>query len=192
MTGEDACSARMASTDPTLASTLDRKLDVFSKEETKYGGKYRDHLLEQYKIYVEMADNVSSRRQRANEFFLTVNTLLLSGLGIVFSGATDFKPESSLAPTLPAMAGILFGLAWAMLLRSYLKLSEAKFCIINTIELELPISPYRAEWKYVGEGKDPKKYVPMTVIEKYVPWFFIILYVSSFFLAIALFYSSNV
>ena len=40
----------------------------------KYGGEYQNHLLEQYKLYVQMADKISERRQSANSFFLTVNT----------------------------------------------------------------------------------------------------------------------
>jgi len=30
---------------------------------------YKEHLLEQYKIYVEMADRISARRNLANVFF---------------------------------------------------------------------------------------------------------------------------
>ena len=39
----------------------------------KYGEKYKEHLLEQYKLYVEMADRISGRRQTANSFFLSIN-----------------------------------------------------------------------------------------------------------------------
>ena len=35
-------------------------------------------LLEQYKLYVEMADRISQRRQSANNYFLSVNILLFS------------------------------------------------------------------------------------------------------------------
>ncbi len=42
-----------------------------------FGGgqeRYQAVLLEQYKLYVEMADRVSARRALANTFFLTLNT----------------------------------------------------------------------------------------------------------------------
>ena len=38
----------------------------------EYGDKYPDHLLEQYKLYVEMTDRVSQRRERSNPFFMTL------------------------------------------------------------------------------------------------------------------------
>ena len=34
--------------------------------------------LEQYKLYVEMADRISSRRQNANSFFLSINTAIVA------------------------------------------------------------------------------------------------------------------
>ena len=41
--------------------------------------KLPDGLLEQYKIYVEMADRISARRGLANTFFLTLNTAAWRG-----------------------------------------------------------------------------------------------------------------
>ena len=46
-------------------------------DRSSYGERYEDHCLEIYKMYVEMADNISARRQSANIFFLTVNTSIL-------------------------------------------------------------------------------------------------------------------
>lgn len=181
--GEVGDEAATATGKPSVAGKSG--FDVISKNEAAYGPKYKDHLLDQYKMYVETADNVSSRRQTANAFFLSVNTLVLSGLGAMFALTPDFEAQSFLATVLPAFAGILFSLAWTSLIASYAKLNEAKFCMINAIELELPIAPFRGEWEYVDEGKCPEKYVPMTAIESLVPWFFIVLYSSSIVLSIA-------
>src|SRR5256885_4461010 len=35
-------------------------------------------FLEQYKLYVEMADRISSRRLTANSFFLTINSAIIA------------------------------------------------------------------------------------------------------------------
>ena len=43
-----------------------------------YQGNYEEHLLDHYKLYVKMADNISQRRANVNTFFLSVNTLLVS------------------------------------------------------------------------------------------------------------------
>lgn len=45
-------------------------------------------LLEQYKLYVEMADRVSARRGSANTFFLTLNTTAVTAIGVLWSAAT--------------------------------------------------------------------------------------------------------
>lgn len=53
-----------------------------------YGGdkeKYQAAVLEQYKIYVEMADRVSARKATANTFFLTLDALVFALLGVTFA-----------------------------------------------------------------------------------------------------------
>ena len=37
----------------------------------EYGENYQHHLLEQYKLFVEMADRVSQRRDQSNRFYVT-------------------------------------------------------------------------------------------------------------------------
>ena len=46
---------------------------------------YLTPLLEQYKLYVEMADRISSRRQISNSFFLSINTAIVALMGYVKS-----------------------------------------------------------------------------------------------------------
>src|SRR4051794_23317808 len=43
---------------------------------------YRSAVLEQYKIYVEMADRISARRGLTNTFFLTLNTAIFTLIGV--------------------------------------------------------------------------------------------------------------
>lgn len=56
---------------------------LFLIEEEEYGSKYKDHLFDQYKLYVEMTDRISQRRVLSNTFFLTANTGLLSVMSFV-------------------------------------------------------------------------------------------------------------
>lgn len=44
--------------------------------------------------------------------------------------------------------------------------------MIHKIEKYLPLRPYDAEWKAVGEGKNKDLYLPFTHLETYVPWAF--------------------
>ena len=63
---------------------INKKLESVKKEQ--YGNDYSLHLLEIYKIYVEMTDRISTRRQSANSFFLSINTLLIALVGYVQLG----------------------------------------------------------------------------------------------------------
>ncbi len=140
-----------------------------------YGAEYAAHRFEQYKLYVEMADRISTRRQTANSFFLSINTALLAFLGVYAQIS-----RSSKAPlpwvTAVALAGIVLCYYWYRLVRSYKDLNSGKFNVIHAIEAELPLAPYAAEWKALGEGRDPSLYLPFTEVEVRIPWVFAALY----------------
>jgi len=133
--------------------------------------KYQAHLLEQYKLYVEMTDRVSQRRLTTNSYFLSINTALLA-----FIGYTAVKGKSDNL-WLIGVAGIVLSLLWFYIVTSYRDLNTAKFSIIHEIERRLPLSLYAAEWNAMGRGQIPKLYRPLSHIERLVPWIFVALYV---------------
>src|SRR5215208_410564 len=100
----------------------------------KYSGEYQNHLLEQYKLYVQMADKISDRRQAANSFFLTVNTALIAFLGLVARPDVGSAPAVTANPPLPwvlvlavCVAGGTLCYFWYRLVRSYKDLNTGKF-----------------------------------------------------------------
>lgn len=135
-----------------------------------YGSSFREHSLEIYKTYLEMADRISERREKANSFFLAVNTALVALLAKDAFGNTTLSP-STLELLVPLAAGVLCYL-WYRIIRSYRDLNSAKFKVIHAIELQLPLRPYDAEWESVERGKNPKLYLPFTHVETFVPWLF--------------------
>lgn len=138
--------------------------------------QYREHILEQYKVYVEMADRISIRRDIANSFFLTLNGLVLAASASIIEKGISFKEEWMLVvPLLVFWAGCYF---WWRLVASYRQLNAAKFRIVGEFESRLPASPYGcAEWKHLlAEGKDKKKYWPLTHIEQWIPAVFALVY----------------
>ena len=137
----------------------------------EYGDLHSAHMLEIYKLYVEMADRWSSRRQSVSSFFLTVNAGLVAlvGYGQLNRGtASDLEPY-----LLVGIAGIALCYLWYRTIRSYRDLNRAKFKVIHEIEKHLPLRPYDAEWTAAGREKDPKLYLPVTRIEMVVPWVFL-------------------
>ena len=139
--------------------------------EKDYGDQYRPHALEIYKLYLEMADRISSRRERANTFFLTLNTAIVGFVGYV--NLSDKPFEDAHWITLISIAGIILSLLWQGMIRSYKNLNTAKFQVVHQIEKSLPLRPYDAEWVFVGGGEDKKRYNPFTHIEQWIPWIFL-------------------
>ncbi len=142
----------------------------------EYGDLHRSHVLELYRIYVEMADRVSARRITTNSFFLSINTAMIGLVGYI---SVSYKTALSVDIRLPiAIAGVVICYLWRRIVRSYRDLNSAKFKVIHAIELGLPIRPYDSEWEAVGRGRDPKRYLPFTHVEITVPWVFVALHVT--------------
>jgi hypothetical protein len=155
--------------------------DVSAQSYVEPADKYQAALLEQYKIYVEMADRISARRGLANTFFLTLNTAVFTVIGVFLQN----KPQTaSWLLVFPLIALIGQCAAWFYLVRSYRQLNTAKYDVIGALEERLPASPYwRAEWTALGEGKDRSKYWPLTHLEQWVPIFFAATYLIGFIVA---------
>lgn len=139
---------------------------------------YRTAVLEQYKIYVEMADRISNRRGLTNTFFLTLNTVIFTSIGVFWQ-----HPPEAFRSVLTVTWLVLLGqcLAWFWLLRSYRQLNTAKYAVIGALEERLPSSPYwGAEWAALGHGRDPARYWPLSHVEQWIPSLFAVAYTAGF------------
>ncbi|MAZ40538.1 hypothetical protein CL654_00265 [bacterium] len=134
---------------------------------------YIEHLLEQYKLYINSHEKVSDRRQKTNEFFLGLNTALLAALGFIVG---KFGDSSALLVSFALVAGMVICYFWYRIIYSYKGLNTGKFKVIHAIESRLPLSLYDTEWDVLGRGEDKEKYWPFSHIEIKIPWVFILLY----------------
>ena len=140
--------------------------------------KYAQAIIEQYKLYVEMADRVSARRGLANTFFLTLNTAVFTAVGVAWNRRPEAPPAAAVVPL-----AILFVqcLVWFWVVRSHRQLNSAKWAVVGALERRLPASPWwSAEWQALGEGKHPARYWPLTHVEQLVPFLFGVAYVAGF------------
>lgn len=160
------------SADPLSAGPDPLQPSLLRTSEADYGDSYRQHLFDQYKLAVEMADRVSARRMQANTFFLAVNTGLLT----VFASLAKDRIISGLTGALPIIALLVLCFVWWRIVRSYRQVNSGKYAVILDLETLLPAAPYAAEWKALGEGKDPRRYLPLTHVENWVPRLFGLLY----------------
>ena len=79
---------------------------------------------------------------------------------------------------LVGISGIAISFLWLLTLKSFRSLNSAKFKVIHEVEKNLSFSLFKEEWKYLDEGKSPRKYLKLSVVEQGIPIIFILLYVS--------------
>jgi hypothetical protein len=127
--------------------------------------------VEVYKMLVDMADKVSQRRQTANNFYLSVNTLLIGASAWVSNAGS-----SSTGTALLAVAGLIVAMVWRQNIGTYKDLNAGKFHVITEIEASLPVAPYGAEWDVLQRSdKNSKRYRPFHSVEILVPILFFFL-----------------
>ena len=129
-------------------------------------------ILEIYKIFVEMADRVSLRRQLTHSFYLSVNTAFIGGIAYFLkSDGLTILEKSTVFFT-----GIVICFLWRQCLLSYKSLNDAKFEVICSLEDHLPAKPYKDEWAILHNG-DGTKHKPFYKTEIYIPFVFMVSYI---------------
>lgn len=135
-------------------------------------------ILEQYKTFVETTSKVSSQRSVSNNFFIVVNTTLITVLSVIITKVVEVTQQSLLIKIL-CISGIILNAIWFLSIKSYKSLNSAKFEVINKIEESmLPIQPFLDEWKILDNKKWYDKYLRLTKIESFIPVVLILFFIS--------------
>ncbi len=148
-----------------------RESVVHQCEET-YGGSFHVDLLDQYKVYVQSAEQVSARRVAANRFMLTINAALVALYGLQ-SASFGQGYWTLLIPVI----GIPVSVLWYLIIKSHADLNRIKFDVIHELEQHLPAAMYRYEWTMAEEGQG-KTYRAVTNLERCVPILFAVLHIA--------------
>ena len=139
---------------------------LFNHSEESYDGDFKADLVEQYKLYVHSADNVSARRLASSRYLLTLNVALVALYGF---DVPHFDQNYWIwaVPSIGALASVL----WFVILRSHAEMNRVKFELISEIERHLPASLYSHEWQLLVNGSQ-QKYQPVSTVEQYIPFGF--------------------
>ncbi len=135
-------------------------------------------ILEQYILAVEMADRVSTRRGQANQFYLTLQSVLLGGPALVgaANGSNTLEPSMTF---LLCVVGTVVGCVWFLQLRSYRDLNRAKFTVIGRMESRyFEVQPFNEEWVALQEDSIAGwrgRYTELGLVERIVPLVFIVI-----------------
>ena len=119
--------------------------NLFQSTGETYEGSFKADLLEQYKLYVQSAENVSARRVASSRYLLTLNVALVAlyGLQSASFGQTYW---TLLMPVL----GVPVSLLWHQIIKSHRDLNAVKFEIIHEMERHLPTALFHYEWQLAG------------------------------------------
>ena len=144
---------------------------LFPRSREEYGDAFPAELLEQYKLYVQSAENVSARRVASNRYLVTLNAALVALYG--------FQPAVEglvLWPVIVAVVGVIVSILAFSIIKSHRDLNAVKFQVINEIEHHFPAALYDYEWNLLEGGKG-KTYRQISRIELWIPVVFLALHV---------------
>ena len=146
-------------------------IHLINNTKETYGDSFGVNLLEQYKLYVGSAENVSARRVASNRYLLTLNAALVALYGVQ---SANFG-QGYWTLLIPVI-GIPVSLLWYLIIKSHADLNRIKFKVIHELEQYLPAALYKYEWHLAQEGKG-KTYRAGTTIERWIPILFAVLHV---------------
>jgi hypothetical protein len=158
--------------------TNQKQVGLLAQTPANYGSRFQDHLLEQYKLYVDSAQKISERRLHSGNFFLAINSSLVAVFGIALSRFGHHRWNAAIPLT-----GMLVSFLWFRLVKSYKDLNSTKFIVIHELEAYLPAAMFKYEWHVCGHG-DAKKYRPVTHTEQWIPLIFVGFYLLLFLYAL--------
>ena len=144
----------------------------------------KEIILEQYKLYVELADKFTDRRLQMHRFYFSI----LAALSGVFSFLyLNLKIDINHLLFIFSILGFIICYIWHSHITTFRQLATLKWNTVQKIEKSLPIQPYTDEWpKPEPKPEDPKEYRKLTVAEKDVPKLLMGLFVLIFIGAIIL------
>ena len=117
-----------------------------------------------------LLEKVSDRRQNSNNYYLTLNSVLISFAGYLST------LQFSIWHIMIAIAGISSSIIWVLTLKSCRNLNSSKFKMIHKMEQDLPAKLFKEEWDCLDRGKNGKIYRKLSVVEQGIPIMFIVLY----------------
>ena len=142
----------------------------------KADSAYREQLLEQYKLFHATIERISDRRQQTNGYFITINTLFISFIGVI-SKETGLL-TSPLWLAVLSLVGILICRSWYRALVAYKHVNKAKFAVLHEIEERFPMNLFKYEWEKMGRGENKKEYATFTGVELHIPAMFGVVYLA--------------
>ena len=126
-------------------------------------------LLEQYKLYVEMADRISQRRGISNKFHLSLVSAIFYICFRIYNTGFEFGLREHIIVLFLLSLSIIVCISWINSIGSYKKINAAKFYVILEIEKKLEYAGYGVEWGKLQIQKQEGNYNDLSYFEQWIP-----------------------
>jgi hypothetical protein len=139
----------------------------------------RKELFGQYNLLATHVDQLSVRRQIANNFFLSLNSAVFAGMGFLSKQAIS-ETEHPLNMRgifgfilVLASIGLIISKGWTSIIHAHRELQTANVSILRTMEKHLPVALFSAQ-HHAGK----KHYLSLLIIEERIAGSFILVYIA--------------
>jgi hypothetical protein len=137
---------------------------------------------DEYNLFVNDTARFSERRQTISNIHVTINSLLLTVIGLLIKDAGGCDVWSLLLPLPMITAGIFVSWWWCQLIHKYKTLINLRIDTLHKMENEIPglVKMYHIEDRLYPRDENgmliPKKGLNFSDLESRLPILFIILY----------------
>lgn len=155
-----------------MSGRLDEELFNFTDEAyPRYPPAFISSLLEQYRLFVLSADNVSARREASNRYLVTLSVAIVALYGLQSTGPANLYLLIPLA-----ISGLVVSFLSMTIIKSHKDLNDAKFKVIHQLEERLPSAAFKHEWELLTGSGRGKTYRQITRLEEGIHWVFVALH----------------
>jgi hypothetical protein len=149
----------------------------------------RSGLSEQYKVLASHVEKMSERRQTANNFFLSLNSAIFAGMGLLAKESLaevdhPFAMKGIFAIVLVlAIVGLVICKGWTSIIKAHRQLNLANMSILQMMEKHLPAAIFSAQHQFAK-----RHYVSLVAIEERIAgsfsWMYLAFVVGCLFLIV--------
>jgi len=155
---------------------------LFLKHDWSKGPPEATAIWQQYRLMVLSWESLIQRRQTVNTVYITANSALLAGIGILASSLDKLGSIwAALGVMVMAFLGIALSFNWHRTVLSYGTLSRAKSKVVTALEEYMPARLFDAEWRVL----EAKRYKSTTATDNQTALFFLVLFVALFLAALS-------
>ena len=139
-------------------------------------------IFEEYKLYTEQKDRFTERTFLINRFYMV---LLLAMIVAIFLLKDIFIADTFSVLIIFALAGMVISILWWINIDTYNVLIKTKLSkVIEEIEKQLPVQPFKMEYSAVQESKKDKNEFMFTDVQKLFASFIFFVYLMMFIVGV--------